>query len=107
MPRCPQCNKPFDDLPRKCPACMADLDLLIEYVSGLQGGLQQAERLTRTGQLGPAVWAYLSVLEVEPDNPEARKQVGQVAAAVRQFDRTSPMRRWIGQQRGEQPEDRA
>jgi hypothetical protein len=45
------------------------------------------------------VWAYLSVLEVDPDNPEAGRQVGQVAAAVRHFDRTNPGRRWLNRLR--------
>ena len=34
------------------------------------------------------------MLEVDPDNPEARKQIGQVVTAVRQFDTTIPGRRW-------------
>jgi hypothetical protein len=80
---------------------MADLDLLVEYVSQLQVGLEQADHLTRGGELGQAVWAYLSVLEVDPDNPVARRQVGQVVTAVRQFDRTAPGRRWLQQVRGE------
>jgi hypothetical protein len=95
MPSCPQCNKPLVELTRQCPTCRADLDLLVEYVSGLAGSLYRAEQLTRSGELGPAVWAYLEVLEVDPDNPIAKKQVGQVATAVRQFDRTAPGRRWI------------
>lgn len=107
MPQCPQCNKSFPQLPRKCPTCMAELDLLVDYVSQLQTGLEQAERLTRTGELGKAVWAYLSVLEIDPDNPIARRQVGQVVTAVRQFDRTAPGRRWLMQMRGEKlPEER-
>jgi hypothetical protein len=80
---------------------MAELDLLVEYVSQLQYGLEQAERLTRDGELARAMWAYLAVLEVDPDNPVARRQVGQVATAVRQFDRTAPGRRWLLQLRGE------
>ena len=40
------------------------------------------------------MWAYLEVLEVDPDNAAARRQVGQVATAVRQFDFTAPGRRW-------------
>jgi hypothetical protein len=40
------------------------------------------------------------VLEVDPDNALARRQVGQVATAVRQFDRTAPGRRWLGGMRG-------
>lgn len=105
MPQCPQCNKTFAQLPRKCPTCMAELDLLVDYVSQLQIGLEQAERFTRTGDLGKAVWAYLSVLEIDPDNPIARRQVGQVVTAVRQFDRTAPGRRWLMQLRGEKSTD--
>jgi hypothetical protein len=74
---------------------MADLDLLVDYVSHLEGGLVRADNLTRAGELGQAVWAYMEVLEVDPDNPTARHQVNQVASAVRQFDRTAPGRRWL------------
>ena len=35
------------------------------------------------------------MLEVDPDNATARRQVGQVATAVRQFDQTAPGRRWL------------
>ena len=94
MPRCPQCNKNLVEITPRCPTCQADLSLLVDYVSNLQGGLERAENLTRAGELGQAVWAYLEVLEVDPDNPAARKQVGQVATAVRQFDLTIPGRRW-------------
>jgi hypothetical protein len=79
---------------------MADLDLLVDYVSHLQGGLERAENLTRAGELGQAVWAYLEVLEVDPDNVPARRQVGQVATAVRQFDLSAPGRRWLSRMRG-------
>ncbi|MGF1578153.1 MAG: hypothetical protein ACFCD0_02190 [Gemmataceae bacterium] len=82
---------------------MADLSLLVDYVDELQAGLHDADRSIRAGHLGAAVWSYLSVLELDPDNPVARTQVGQVATAVRQFDRTAPGRRWIGQIRGESP----
>ena len=95
MPQCPQCNKPLVELARRCPSCMADLDLLVDYVSHLEGGLVRADNLTRAGELGQAVWAYMEVLEVDPDNPTARHQVSQVATAVRQFDRTAPGRRWL------------
>src|SRR6516165_9620805 len=97
MPQCPQCSKSFREMPRKCPSCMADLDLLVDYVDQLKVGLEQADRLTRDGELARAVWAYLAVLEVDPDNPVARRQVGQVVTAVRQFDRTAPGRRWLFQ----------
>src|SRR5438270_13694672 len=98
--KCPQCTKPLPELTRTCPSCKADLDLLVEYVRNLQGGLERAERLTRAGELGPAVWEYLSVLEVDPDNPAARRQVGQVVTAVRQFDRLTPRRRWLRPRQG-------
>jgi len=94
MPSCPQCSKPLAELTRQCPTCRADLDLLVEYVNGLQGSLDRAEQLTRAGELAQAAWAYLEVLEVDPDNPTARRQIGQIATVVRLFDRTVPGRRW-------------
>jgi hypothetical protein len=94
MPQCPQCSKKLVDLSPRCPTCQADLGLLLDYVSHMQGGLERAENLTRAGELGQAVWTYLEVLEVDPDNATARRQVGQVATAVRQFDMTAPGRRW-------------
>ena len=61
----------------------------------LHGGLQRAENLVRAGELGQAIWAYLEVLEVDPDNPTALcKQVSQIVTAVRQFDAVTPGRRW-------------
>lgn len=93
MPACPQCNKPLRELVRKCPTCQADLDLLVDYVSHLAGGLQRADNLARAGELGEAVWAYLEVLETDPDNATARKQVGRVVTAVRKFDLSTPARR--------------
>jgi hypothetical protein len=94
MPNCPQCTKPLREMSRRCPSCQADLDLLVDYVSHLQGGLQRAENLVKAGELGQAIWAYLEVLEVDPDNPQARKQISQVVTAVRQFDTVIPGRRW-------------
>lgn len=95
MPKCPQCGKSLAGLPRKCPTCQADLDLLVDFVNHLQDGLERARDFAREGELGKAVWSYLAVLEVDPDNPEARRQVGQIATSVRQFDATSPKRRWL------------
>jgi hypothetical protein len=105
VPRCPQCTKDLAELSRECPYCKADLDLLVEYVGQLHSGLERAERLTREGELDQAVWAYLSVLEVDPDNAVARRQVGRVATAVRQFDRSAPGRRWLARVRGEEDEE--
>jgi hypothetical protein len=94
MLQCPQCTKPLRELVRRCPSCQADLDLLVDYVNQLQGGVERAESMVRAGELGQAVWAYLDVLEVDPDNGPARRQVSQVVAAVRQFDHFVPGRRW-------------
>ena len=107
MPACPQCTKPLAELTKRCPSCMADLDLLVEYVNQLEEGLKRAELFTRAGELDEAVWAYLAVLEVDPDNATARRQVGRVATAVRQFDRTAPGRRWLSHLRGEDGDDMA
>jgi len=99
MLTCPWCKKKTPALERECPSCHADLTLLVDYVENLAGGLVRADELTRAGQLGEAVWAYLEVLEVDPDNAVARRQVGRVATAVRQFDLAAPSRRWIRQLR--------
>jgi len=106
MPQCPQCKKPLRELVRRCPSCQADLDLLVDFVNHLHGGLTRAEDLTKAGELGQAVWAYLEILEVDPDNTEAKKQVAQVATAVRQFDQAAPGRRWLSQNR-EGPTEKA
>ncbi|MGE3804655.1 MAG: hypothetical protein AB7K24_08300 [Gemmataceae bacterium] len=92
---CPMCKKDLDEPVRVCPRCQADLSLLADYVDNMRDGLSDAERLTRSGRLGEAVWAYLEVLEIEPENAAARKQVGRVVAAVRHFDRTAVGRRWL------------
>jgi hypothetical protein len=94
MITCPMCKKKLRGLEKECGNCRTDVSLLVSYVEQLRSGLARAGALTRAGELGEAVWAYLSVLEVDPDNSEARKQVGQVVTAVRQFDQTAPARRW-------------
>jgi len=40
------------------------------------------------------MWAYLEVLEVDPETPRPSARSGKVATAVRQFDRNRTRRRW-------------
>ncbi len=95
MLTCPMCKQRLRGLEKECPRCRTDVSLLVDYVENLQEGLVRADALTKQGELGEAVWAYLEVLEVDPDNATARRQVGQVVTAVRQFDRAAPGRRWF------------
>jgi hypothetical protein len=93
----PSCKKPLPALTRTCSFCQTDLSLLVDYAGDLQSSLDRAEAMTRRGELGAAVWSYLEVLEVDPDNPAARHQVAQVAAAVRQFDQAKLARLRAGE----------
>src|SRR3954454_10068307 len=95
MLTCPMCKKKLRGLEKECVNCKTDVSLLVDYVENLQDGLVRAEALTKAGELGEAVWAYLEVLEVDPDNATARRRVGQVVTAVRQFDNAAPGRRWL------------
>jgi hypothetical protein len=101
----PSCNKPLPALSRMCSYCQADLSLLVDYVDQLDDALARAEESTRAGALGKAVWAYLEVLEVDPDNVRARAQVGQVATAVRVFDQVAQGRRWQNRLRSREHAD--
>lgn len=97
MITCPMCKKKLTTATslKECPSCRCDVSLLVDYVQHLREGLVQAEAFTRAGELGEAVWAYLEVLELDPDNAAARRQVGKVVTAVRQFDQTAPGRRFL------------
>src|SRR4051812_28743177 len=95
MIKCPMCREMLPDNARQCRKCQTDLTLLSDYTSHLRDGLSRAESSTRAGELGEAVWAYLTVLEVDPDNATARRQVGKVVTAVRQFDQTAKGRVWL------------
>ncbi len=88
------CKKGVREDHRECPTCRTDLGLLVDYLADLDGTLDKADELTRQGELGQAVWAYLEVLEVDPDNLEAKRQIAQVVTAVRQFDEVSAGRQW-------------
>ena len=74
MLTCPMCKKVVDDRLKRCPRCAADLTLLVDYLNHCRDGVARAEDLTRKGELGEAFWAYLEVLEVDPDNPSARRR---------------------------------
>lgn len=91
--QCPMCKKKLMGNEQECPYCRCDVSLLSDYVNNLQEGLREAEEFTRKGELGEAIWSYLSVLELDPDNPTARQQIGRVVTAVRQFDLMSPASR--------------
>ncbi len=106
MLRCPQCTKPLAELARRCPSCAADLDLLVEYVTHLEDGTRQAERYTRAGELDLAVWKYLEVLEADPDNATALRQVRRVVTAVRAFDRLAG-KRWLSHLEDEEQQSAA
>jgi hypothetical protein len=67
--------------------------LLVDYVANLAVSLEHAELMVREGRLAEAIFAYLEVLDVDPENAEARRQVGLVAAAVRSFDSAPPGKR--------------
>jgi hypothetical protein len=95
MLTCPMCKQRLLGMEKECTRCRTDVSLLVDYVENLQEGLVRADALTKQGELGEAVWAYLEVLEVDPDNATARRQVGQVVTAVRQFDRAAPGRLWF------------
>src|ERR1700682_6117744 len=99
MLTCPMCKKSLRSMTRECPACRADLSLLVDYAGFIEEGLARAEALARAGELGEAVWTYLEILEVDPDCPPARRQVGQVAAAVRPVNQGPQGRRWLQQVR--------
>ena len=83
---CPMCKKALPWGTNSCSRCRTDLTLLVDYMSNLDEHLNRAESALQAGELGDAVWAYLNVLETDPEHPVARKQVMTVATAVRQFD---------------------
>ncbi|MFL5340660.1 MAG: hypothetical protein ACJ8F7_10965 [Gemmataceae bacterium] len=86
MLTCPMCKKALAPATTPCPRCRADLTLLVDYMDHLDEQLQRAEEALKAGELGDAVWAYMNVLETDPDHATARRQVSKVVTAVRQFD---------------------
>jgi hypothetical protein len=83
---CPMCKKALAPATTPCPRCRADLRLLVDFMDNLDEHLIRAESALKAGELGDAVWAYLNVLETDPEHPVARRQITKVATAVRQFD---------------------
>lgn len=86
MLTCPMCKKALEPRTSPCPRCRAELTLLVDFMSNLDEHLNKADAAIKAGELGDAVWAYLNVLESDPEHPVAKKQVLKVATAVRQFD---------------------
>ncbi len=80
------CKKTLEPRANPCPRCRTDLTILVDYMSNLDEHLAKADEALKNGELGDAVWAYLNVLETDPDHAVARRQVSKVATAVRQFD---------------------
>jgi hypothetical protein len=80
------CKKALEPRTNPCPRCRTDLKLLVDYMSNLDEHLTKADEALKRGELGDAVWAYLNVLETDPDHATAKRQVSKVATAVRQFD---------------------
>jgi hypothetical protein len=86
MLTCPLCKKTLEPATTPCPRCRADLTLLVDFMGNLDEQLKKADEALKAGELGDAVWAYLNVLETDPEHAVARRQVNRVATAVRQFD---------------------
>jgi hypothetical protein len=86
MLTCPMCKKELPSGTTPCPRCRTDLTLLVQFMSNLDEHLNKADAALKAGELGEAVWAYLNVLETDPEHPIAKHQVREVATAVRQFD---------------------
>ena len=83
MLTCPNCKKELAPATTPCPRCRADLTLLVDYMDNVDEQLSKADSAMKSGELGSAVWAYLNVLETDPENPIARRQVLSVATAIR------------------------
>ena len=91
------CKKVLDPAATPCPRCRADLTLLVDFMGNLDEHLGKADAALKSGELGDAVWAYLNVLETDPEHAVAKRQVSKVATAVRQFDaaRRGRMNHWL------------
>ena len=77
------CKKTVRGTAKECPTCRTDLAILVDYMSDLDSSLEKAEAKTRAGELGEAIWAYLQVLEVDPDNPEDKRDLEELVRQVR------------------------
>ncbi len=97
MLTCPMCKKTLEPAATPCPRCRADLTMLVDFMSNLDEQLSKADAALKAGELGDAVWAYLNVLETDPEHAVARRQVTKVATAVRQFDeaRSQGRKQWL------------
>lgn len=86
MVTCPNCKKDLVAGTITCSRCKADLGLLVHYMNDVEQHLGKAESALQAGDLGEATWAYLQILELDPENATAKRQISKVATAIRQFD---------------------
>src|SRR5262245_58901776 len=93
MLTCPLCQKHLELPQRACPRCQADLSLLADLMTDVQTLLARAETYRKSGELAPAVQAYLEVLAVDPTNADARAALGPVLLAVRTASQVEPYRK--------------
>ena len=80
---CPQCKIELTGRPSQCPRCRTDLSLLADLMSEVEILRTKAHDAKSSGKIGPAIEAYLQMLEIDPTDAEAREAVGESVRAIR------------------------
>ncbi len=88
--RCPQCKTELTARPAQCPRCKADLSLLADLIGQVESLRARATQAKSAGQIGPAIEAYLQMLEIDPTDAEAKEAVGQSVRAIRTVLKLEP-----------------